>query len=282
MVVSFIERRPILAATLVGLLTSPAVALAMAALQAIRPTSLIDSLNPAPILIRAVPTLIFVLVLRRHGWLSAAGFNGPAKWRDPWLAWLPALLVLVNLSNLIGNDVVANPDIARIVAGFGQGLSIALFEETTYRGLVLAILLNRYHATRGQVIGSVLFGSLLFGLYHLPTNPHWEMNVSQWIYATFLGVGFAAVMLRTRSIWIGVAIHALIIGVSIGTNALISGEAVLLGESGVIENVRWRAMASVLVTLPIFVYGLYLLRGIGRLDLVATPGRVATNAYPEP
>jgi CAAX protease family protein len=150
---------------------------------------------------------------------------------------------------------------------------VAASEETAFRGVVLITLLSKFHHTRAQVIACVLLSSLLFGLYHYPSLQYWQMNLSQWVYATFAGVGFSAVLLRTRSIWLGMTVHALVIAASFSANILLYDQAVLLGETGPIANVNRTAILAVLATLPVFLYGLYLLRDISRLELGAVEAR---------
>jgi membrane protease YdiL (CAAX protease family) len=122
-------------------------------------------------------------------------------------------------------------------------------------------MLTRYHSTRAQVIGSVVFSSVLFGLMHLPNDPHWETNVAQWVYAAFVGVGFCAVVLRTGSIWLIMGVHALIIAANAVTNGL------LVPRVPTDSDIRLNALVSTAATLPLLFYGLYLLRDITRLDL---------------
>jgi membrane protease YdiL (CAAX protease family) len=271
---SFFERRPILAAVLVGLLFNPVLILLMLVFVSRFGQRPVDPLNAGAIILRLVITAALWLILRRHGWLSAAGFNGPAKWREPWLIWLPALLVFANLTSLIGKPLVPHPDFGRLGVALAWGASVAASEETAFRGVVLITLLSKFHHTRAQVIACVLLSSILFGLYHWPTHQYWQMNLSQWVYATFAGVGFSAVLLRTRSIWLGMAVHALVIAASFSTNVLLHDQTVLLGETGPMPNVNRAAILSVLVTLPVFLYGLHLLRDIDRLEL-RFPGHAA-------
>lgn len=252
----FIERRPILSCLLILLVASPGMMIASVLI----PSDPFDVWAWEPILRRAVPTLVFLLVLWRKGWLRAAGFNGPGRWREPWLVWLPALMILLNPLNLLGRQIVPAPDWSLIAGTLAQGVSIALFEETAFRGLILAILLNRFHRTRAEVIGAVFGSSLLFAAFHLPTNPYWQLNAAQWTYAFFSGVGFAAVLLRTRSIWLPIAVHALVYAASVTTNILLTGQTAPLGEVQAIADPGRLALATTLVTLPVFLYGMYLLR----------------------
>jgi membrane protease YdiL (CAAX protease family) len=184
-----------------------------------------------------------------------AGFNGASHWKKPWLAWLPFVYAGLPFINLIWRDFASHVD-ARVVAaaaanGLVRGTAVAILEETTFRGLVLAILLNRFHDTRAQIRKAVLISGVLFGLWHLPVQPHWETNVAQWVYAALAGVGFAAVLLRTRSIWLGIAAHALLIV----SNFIVAAVTVDVPPS--LTQARWGAIVSVAMMLPWLFYGLY-------------------------
>lgn len=239
----------VLAGTLTGGASTPAGAAATIALLALIPLALFR-------------------VLQRCGWTSVAGFNGPARWREPWLVLLPAAYCLVNLSNLVTNEINADPDWHVLLQASVQGLMVPLIEETTFRGLVLAALLSRFHATRGQILVAVLIQSMLFGFWHLP-NPNLPpiMSVANIVYAMLAGVGFAAVLLRTRSIWLGMAAHALIVFANLISGALLSGSAVTVAQIAAPEHAVRNALLSVLATVPLFLYGLWLLRDPRRLEL---------------
>jgi hypothetical protein len=95
---------------------------------------------------------------------------------------------------------------------------------------------------------------------HGPNDPDWETNVAQWLVAFFAGVGFSGVLLRTRSIWLLVIVHALIISAGVLTNGL------TIHHAATESSVRLNALVSTLATLPLLFYGLYLVRDIRSLN----------------
>lgn len=147
-------------------------------------------------------------ILENRDWARLVGFN--LRWRQPWLVWVLALYVVLNLSSLLGKTL-RMPDWQPLLQAVLQAPSGALFEEAIYRGLMLAILLSRFHKTRAEVLTAVLFSSALFGLAHAwtlssPDIP-WQHGVANIVYATFAGVGYSAVLLRTRNIWLVAGVH---------------------------------------------------------------------------
>jgi membrane protease YdiL (CAAX protease family) len=199
-----------------------------------------------------------VLIVRRQGWASMVGFNGPAKWKDVWLVWLPLLYAGAPLLNLIWKDVTGAVTARLITAALIPSALKAFVEETTFRGLVLAILLNRFHRTPAQIRSSVVGSAVLFGLWHLPTAPNWETNVAFWVYEAFAGVGFAGLSLRTRSIWLPMAVHTLLVALLL----IVGGVTAATSAPASLSEVRLNAVVSVLIMLPWLLYGLYLIRNL--------------------
>jgi membrane protease YdiL (CAAX protease family) len=220
------------------------------------------------VLLGLIP-LACVWLLRRHGWLGIAGFNPVSRWREPWLIWAPALLVLLNLVNALAPGVSFHFDGSAILSAAVQAISVPLIEESLFRGLILAILLYRFGPTRAGVMRAVWLQALLFGLWHLPPNPDiaWQVNVANVIYTVFIGVGFAATMLRTRSTWLVMVVHMLVVFSNAGLSALITGRAGRLAEMAPTQDAWLSAAIPVIVTIPLAVYGMWLLRDVSRLEL---------------
>lgn len=201
-------------------------------------------------------TAALVLALRRHAWASVVGLNGPRRWKEWWLAWLPFAYAFLPLTNLLWRDVTGRVTSQLVTASVAYSAANAFVEEMLFRGLVLAILLSRFHATPGQVRGAVLGSAALFGLWHPPDDPHWEMNVAQWVYAAFGGVGFAGLSLRTRSLWLGMTAHTMLVM----WNLIVANVTTAPSGSASLSQVRLDAALSVVIMLPWLCYGLFLIR----------------------
>jgi membrane protease YdiL (CAAX protease family) len=211
-------------------------------------------------------------ILASQGWTRFVGLGTPM--RQPWLVWVPALLILVNLNSLRGGDLHMpswQPTLQALTTAIGTGA----FEEIAFRGLILAILLARFHATRRQVMGAVLLSSALFGVWHVgalvsPAVP-WQHGVANLIYAMFAGVGLAAVVLRTRSLWLVAAVHAGIDVANFLPALLLRGYVAPAAALTPPGHAAQSALVSTLLCVPMFLYGLWLLRDIARLDLGFPP-----------
>lgn len=137
--------------------------------------------------------LPFVLAL---GW-RALGFTAPVNLR---LLAYPSASVAFGF--LVGfQDVGAS----HVLLAVALVLLVALGEEAAFRGVFL-------HALRPRGVWyAVLVSSAMFGLMHLPNLAMGAPPVSvalQVLFAGLGGVGFAALRLRTNSLWPGIAIHA--------------------------------------------------------------------------
>ncbi len=130
------------------------------------------------------------------------------------LAVLPAILVCVNNFPFIGSLTGGiRPDkpgwyVALFVL---QCLSIGLFEEFAFRGVLLPAVLERYGDSKKGIFLSVVVGSALFGLVHLFNLLEGAGAGSVLLqigYSTLIGGMCAIVLIKTRCIWLCVALHA--------------------------------------------------------------------------
>jgi membrane protease YdiL (CAAX protease family) len=214
----------------------------------------------AMLVLGLIPVGLYLLT-RGTGLASAVGFNGPRKWVQPWLIWLPVLFALVNAAGLWGNSFSIPSDLTPFYNAAVQSVSVPFIEEFAFRGLILAVLLAQAHRTSGDIRRAVFVSSALFGLWHLPTiayNP--VVGSANVIYAACAGVGFAAVVVRTRAIWPILVVHMLIVLTSVGGGILKSGQAVAAGTLIAPEEAWASATRSIAATLPLLLYGIWLLR----------------------
>lgn len=190
------QRRPVTAAVVIFVVDALCITVATLAAMAWAP-----GLQPEFIALCIVTLLTagFVTVL---GWWRVAGYNHPSAWRSLSLLLLPALVTIVPplLGGLQPAEGVSLPYLllAYILVG--------VHEETLYRGVILRVLrpTGRWRAA--------LLSSLLFGLSHLSnvlvrSNPF--IVLAQAVGAFCFGVGYAALRLRTNTIWFLVILHAL-------------------------------------------------------------------------
>jgi len=188
------------------------------------------------------------------GWWRAVGFNAHAQWRDLRLLWLPAVLVVLPLVG--GVRTVAPGAFAVFVIGYAL---TGFAEEAFARGILLRALQSR------TVLSAVLVSSLLFGVMHL-TNVMFRSSpalvVAQAIGAACFGVGYAALRLRTNTIWPLLVLHML---------------TDLFGQLARLPAIPFFVTQDIVL----LCYGLYLVRG-PRLHQVAEESETAGAAVSSP
>jgi membrane protease YdiL (CAAX protease family) len=181
-------------------------------------------------------------VVDRLGWYRRVGFCGPRRWKRLWLAWLPALYVVFALApGLDGRGALA----ALGVAGFA--ITIAFEEELWTRGLFLETL--RWRGTTAAVVLSALWFGALHSL-NLLSGQSAASTVAQIGVATGFGLALGAVRVRTGTLWLPIALHALF------------DFGILVRQSEEISELAWGEVpgALALVALPLAVFGLVLAR----------------------
>lgn len=211
------------------------------------------------ILEQGLTGLLFFILLARLGWLDLAGFTGPKQWRALWLGWPLLLFTLINIEDGI---VIDTTKPLMIVLHLLTALSTGWVEEILCRGVVVTALLQKWGRTKKGVYLSVVVGSVIFGLAHLANlimgRKPLLNNLTQVTFAIFFGVIFAACVLRNRSIWPMILLHAAIDWA--GTlDEIAVGGGLRLTDPVITPN---SAMISILITLPLFLYGLFLLRKV--------------------
>ena len=131
------------------------------------------------------------------------------------LLWaLPCFMVaLINfpVSALIsGKAEIVRTDLLGLYALYV--ISVALLEEFIFRGVLLIIVSDLMRGKRYQYLLTALICSAVFSLFHL-TNLFEGMGIGdvllQCLYTFLIGGMLVITMLKTRSIWLCVLIHAL-------------------------------------------------------------------------
>jgi hypothetical protein len=198
-------------------------------------------------------------------WLAAAAFAGLVAWRagadamglhrpSPTssikLVWLP----LIYAGVMLAADLLIGLPSATMTAILAVNmLLVGLSEELMFRSIMFRGLLARF-----RVWPAILLTSLLFGLVHslnVFTTGQMDQAVLQSTAAFMQGLAYLAIRIRTRSVWPMVIVHALW-----DFSLMLPGTTRAAGA-----GVGW-SWTPLLVALPIFLYGLYLLRHVGKND----------------
>lgn len=209
---------------------------------------------------------LFFMLLAGFGWLNTSGFTPFRQWRALWLGWPLAIFTLINIEEGI---VINTSRPVLIVLHLLTALSTGWVEEVLCRGVVVTTLLQKWGRSRKGIYLSVLVASALFGIAHfanliLGRKPLLN-SITQVVFAIFFGVIFAACVLRNRTIWPMILLHAAIDWAGTLDEVAVGGGLRIVDSAISPAN----ALVSILITLPLFLYGLFILRKVepGSLNL---------------
>ncbi len=132
-----------------------------------------------------------------------------------FLLAIPALLISINNFPFIAffnHQTTLTASQQDIYYFLLQCLTVGLFEELVFRGLVLSWLLSYLKHKKYYIWKSIIISSLLFGLMHVFnvfSGAGLSATLLQVVYTTLTGMMWAAVLILTKNIWIVVSLHTL-------------------------------------------------------------------------
>jgi len=186
---------------------------------------------------------IGIALVVRFGWQERTGFATGIRLRNLPILVLPCIVALLPLGDGVR---VTEPSALLVFAG--ATLLVGLAEETFFRGLILSALLP------AGTLRAVAVSSLFFAAPHLLNliGGIWDpsFTAADMIAACGIGVTFAAIRLRTGSIFPCIGIHALVDFCSI----------IALGGIEVHTQSFASLLASAFIGVLLAAYGLFLLR----------------------
>lgn len=205
-------------------------------------------------------SIILILLLTKLGFKKQGGLTTPPyKWKDLWVIWPLIALTIINFDSSLKIDTAKPVTILLYTLTY---LSTGIFEEVLLRGVVLSVLLNKWRATKKGIYLSVVVSSVLFGIPHIVNFIQNRMSlgatITNIVFATFLGVCFSACYLRNKSLWPVIIIHAAFDLVGSIKEIAVGGGIETISAPITLES----ALSSIIITLPLFLYGLYILKKV--------------------
>ena len=206
-------------------------------------------------------TFLVVLAAWSFGLKNSLGFRLPYSAKLCLLGWPLALFALLNASDyLFGTlHIVFDPGLtAALILLY---LSTGFIEEGLFRGLLLGLFRRRWGEERRGILKAVLLSSLLFSLLHLVNFAMGRYTLlaalSQIGFAFSFGVFFAALYIRTNSLWPGIILHML---VDFAGNIESLAPGALPHHERLLSKSPQEALVAVLICLPLLLIGLFYLR----------------------
>jgi membrane protease YdiL (CAAX protease family) len=210
--------------------------------------------------------ILLTILLSKLGFAKACGLGGTGSWRQLWLCWPCVLLIIVCvILSPLRIDIAHPVTILLYVLVF---LTTGLFEETLFRGMVLSAYLYKWRDTKKGVYLSVLLSSIFFSLAHIPDlimDGSFTVAISGLIPCFFMDVFYAAYTLRSKSMGFTMLLHGFI--------DMAQNLSVLTKESNAelarltMSSFSWAEfLISVWITLPLFLYSLFILRKVKAMN----------------
>ena len=224
-------------------------------------------------------SLLLFLLISWLGMKHEAGFTRPSEWRQLWLVWPLVAYSFVNIDERILDGSIAfnfsSPWLPVLFVLLY--LSVGFIEEILFRGLILPLMLRRWGQTKRGIYQAVIVSSVIFGLLHLINLLMGRRTMlstgAQIIYGLFFGIFFAACFLRNRSIWPVIFTHALFDFCGNLT------ELTTANDFGAIPQTNLQGVLMVVaLTLPLLLYGLFILRKVKPEELPANQIDVVPSA----
>ena len=205
--------------------------------------------------------------IKKINLLSLSGVSRTYKWSFKLLNVIPVYLFIIGILSFIGNDI-SQVNISNVFLLLTACLMVGFAEEYVFRGLLLPLFIKKYQGHKKGIFLSIFFSALFFGLSHLinlSVNDNIPQVLAQVIFATFIGVFFAAVLLKTNKL-IPIAItHGLInFFFLIGTLPAINSNPDVIPVTQNISDQIAGAIPPILIFSPLLVIGLIISKRIDR------------------
>lgn len=176
------------------------------------------SLLPQPLPVQYLSQIIFIIIPVAIVFLF--GFSRTFKkghFFRGLLYCLPLIVVQVIalISFFAGNPGSSEPGWRpwyMIIFGLFTYIGVGIREECIYRATLQNIVAKKHANSVKGIWITVIIGAVIFGLCHVPNiffGERWQSVIAQVISATFVGVLFGAVYLRSGSIWALILVHTL-------------------------------------------------------------------------
>lgn len=158
---------------------------------------------------RAALSLLCILMMREaYKGEFHLGFNTSGFWLGIFLCWPALLFIATNLCFNLGIGRIYAESLIMLLIKYG---SVGLFEEVVVRAILVGHMMHHWRNDSRRIGKAVFWSSVIFGVLHIGnffSNP--IGTVIQILYATGMGILFAAAYIRTRNLWCCILIHGLV------------------------------------------------------------------------
>lgn len=191
---------------------------------------------------------------------SITGLSSKYDWKFRYLNSIPVYLIIIGILSIISKDLT-QIHIGDALLLLFACLTVGFAEEFLFRGLLQSLFLKKYLSRKNGILLGILIPAIIFGLFHLinlTKNDNVIAVLIQVVFATFIGLFFGALVLKTNKI-IPVAVTHGFVNFSFST-------AFLPGIKTVEET--GFSILPIILTLPLLIIGLFVVKKIKKEDVL--------------
>jgi len=213
-----------------------------------------------------------IFAIKKLKLVELSGLSKHIKLQNKFLILIPLYLVVIGVLSLLGTDLSSISAIDFILLSLVM-LSVGFVEEFIFRGILQSVFLKKYGHRKNGILISIFLPAALFGGLHLVNidMSNIAASIGQVVYAFFIGAAFGAILLKTNKL-IPLAILHGFINIVFSINTLLD-DTVVTGELEQ-QNIG-DAIGSMLVVLPLFIVGLFIIR---KISLVSVQEKIVLSS----
>ena len=185
------------------------------ALVASSPADSIDIINKDLIhsAVQVTLTALILLIIYKTGWMKETTIVTDKRTLSykRFFAIIPMMLLAGIMINATDFSLLTF-SIERLLLLLFVNFSTAAFEEVLLRGLCFTLFYQAWKNTPNPLIKAALAQAVIFGLAHSVNILRMDAIFvsAQVVYATFFGIGFAGLLVYTKTIWAPILVHTFI------------------------------------------------------------------------
>ncbi|GEQ06628.1 CPBP family intramembrane metalloprotease [Staphylococcus gallinarum] len=203
-----------------------------------------------------VVCMIIIYIKRKHR-LELFQFNLTNFIYGLWLGSFVFIIIILNIVTHLEMIKSIDFTVATIFLLCAYNITIGVFEELIYRGLIFNAFLENNRPIYAAWMSSIIFG--IVHLLNLTHNPDYVGAVTQVIYAIFLGMLFAAIYYVTQNLWSVIILHSML-DISSGFYEIKHiGENFNQGTTSITLS-----FITIIILLPILFIGIKILKNTNR------------------
>ncbi len=162
---------------------------------------------------RLLGAALFAYILFSFGYTSFLKLRSLST--TQWMLLLPAFIIVINnfpfSAYYAGRAIITEP-LVTVLLFIVFTISISLFEEFIFRGIILHIMMEKWGKTKQGIFQALLYSALLFAAFHglnAFSGSSFLATGLQIGYSFLTGMLFGYVYLQTKSIWYAVILHTI-------------------------------------------------------------------------